>query len=995
MKSVANTYRHGILPGRNPVPGRLPFVLPLIFSFLLFSPAGLFSQSPEDQWVDSIYNVMSLDERIGQLFMIRAHSDLGPDHISEVIQQIKKYQVGGLCFFQGTAEKQSALTNRYQVLSNKVPMMIAMDAEWGLSMRYKEGVIEWPHAIMLGAIQDNSLIYDYGQQIGAELSRIGVHMNFAPVVDVNNNARNPVINHRSFGEDKYNVTTKSYMYMRGMQDNNVAACAKHFPGHGDTDVDSHHDLPVIHHDMDRLENVELFPFKTLIKHGIASVMVAHLNVPAIDDRPGRPTSLSEKMIDQQLRRKMGFNGLVFTDGLEMGAVADRFENGIVEVEALKAGTDVLLLPNDIEKAFQEIKKHIEEGSLSMDRISESVKRVLRTKYQLGLHEFKAINETGIRLDLNNSRALSLKHRLIENALTLVRNEESLVPLTEGSANIASLAIGTPVLSHFQVMLNEYEKIPRHILPHQISEVQKTETISKLASKDAVVVSIHNMSQRAGRDFGLDPSTISLIQGLSLRTKVILVVFGNPYSLKFFDDIDNVVVCYEDDRLTQNIAAQAIFGAVGFKGRLPVTASDRSTFGMGIDTKSHLRIGYSVPERVGMSVDSIREVDRIIYELMQKKAAPGAQLLVAKEGKVVYQKEYGYHTYKKVRPVQRDHLYDLASVTKVTAATLAVMKLYEEGKLDLNTPISNYLPELKGTNKASMTLEQIMTHKAGLKPWLPFYRATLDDQKKPDPKYYRDKPSEAFNVRISEGLYLRSDYPDTIFQMIVDTDLRKNRSYRYSDLGFYMIARIIERVGGARLDNYVRQHFFDPLHMSRTTYNPLDRVRKDEVVPTEVDNYYRHCDLQGYVHDMGAAMVCGVSGHAGLFSNTSDLIKIYQMLLNQGYYGGKQYLKEATIKKFTSRANGSTRRALGFDMKELRSGKSCNVAEFCSQNTFGHYGFTGTCVWVDPDYDLIYIFLCNRTYPSMDNNLLNKEEYRSKIQAAIYKSFLPSFVQDQS
>ena len=654
-----------------------------------------------------------------------------------------------------------------------------------------------------------------------------------------------------------------------------------------------------------------------------------------------------------------------------------------------------MLPNDIEEAFKQIKQHLQEGGLSEERIMESVKRVLRAKYRMGLNEFKPINEVGIRLDLNNSKALSLKHRLIENALTLVRNEASIVPLMEGNNKVASLAIGSPVLSHFQVMLNEYEKIPRHIVPHKITEVQKTEMISKLAPNDAVIVSLHNMSQRSSQDFGLDPSTISLIKGLNMRTKVILVVFGNPYSLKFFDDIDHVVMCYEDDRLTQNIAAQAIFGAVGFKGRLPVTASGRSTFGMGIDTKSDLRIGYSVPERVGMSIDSIAEVDRIVYEIIQKKAAPGAQLLVAKDGKVVYQKEYGYHTYKKVRPVQRDHLYDLASVTKVTAATLAVMKLYEEGKLDLKAPISQYLHELEGSNKASMTLEQIMTHKAGLKAWMPFYQATLNAQKQPDDQYYRKERSADFNVKISDNLYLRSDYPDTIFQMIVDSDLRKNRNYKYSDLGFYLIARMVQRLTGRTLDTYVRENFFDPLHMSRTTYNPLERVRKDEIVPTEVDNYYRHCDLQGFVHDMGAAMVCGVSGHAGLFSNTSDLIKIYQMLLNQGYYGGRQYLKEETINVFTDRANGSTRRALGFDMKELRKDKSCNISPYCSDNTFGHYGFTGTCVWVDPDYNLIYIFLSNRTYPTMDNNLLNKEEYRSKIQSAIYRSFLPSFVQDQS
>jgi len=968
----------------------------ILVALLWLACTSLWSQSEEDLWVKETMAKMTLDEKIGQLFMIRAHSDLGADHVAEVERQIKTYHVGGLCFFQGTPRKQAQLVNQYQELSKKLPLMVGMDAEWGLGMRFKKDVIDFPKALTLGAIQDNSLVYEYGKEIGRELKRLGVQINFGPVVDVNNNANNPVINYRSFGEDKYNVTTKGYMYMRGMQDLGVAACAKHFPGHGDTDVDSHHDLPIITHDLARLEDIELFPFETLVKQGVESVMVAHLNVLALDDRKNMPTSLSEKVINDLLRKKMGFNGLVFTDGLEMEGVAKHFEDGEVEVKALQAGSDILLLPNDIDKAFGMIKTYIQNGTMHEERINESVMRVLRAKYRMGLHNYEGIDEYGLTTDLNDSKALGLKHQIIENALTLVRNQDQILPLVHQEKDIASLAIGTTTLSHFQVMLNEYQDLDRLVSPMEIGGVEKTELLSKLGKKDYVIVSLHGMSQSARSNFGIKESTLSFLRALNSRTKVVLMVFGNPYSLKFFDEFEHVAVGYDDDRLTQNLMAQAIFGAIGFKGRLPVTASEKSAYGMGLDTRANFRVGYSVPERVGMRTDSLKEIDRLVYELIKKKAAPGAQLLVAKDGKVLYQKEYGYHTYSKSRPVQKNHVYDLASVTKIAASTMAIMKLHDEGKVTLNTPIVKYLPELEGSNKAKMTLEEIMTHQAGLIAWIPFYKATLaSTDHKPSPTYYTDESSDEFNVHVSDELYLRSDYPDTIWQMIVESDLAPNKNYRYSDLGFYIIARIVHKVAGEPLDNYVDRVFYKPMSMTHTTFNPLDRIRKDEIVPTERDDYFRHTSVQGYVHDMGAAMWSGVSGHAGLFSNCGDLVKLYQMLVNEGYYGGRQYLKKETIDLFTKRHLGSSRRGVGFDMKELKSTSRPNICQFASDAAFGHFGFTGTCVWVDPEYKLIYIFLSNRTYPTMTNNLLHKEDYRTKIQEAIYRSFLPEFVQDQS
>ncbi len=973
---------------------REPLILIMVMMgcLCLAQPSSL----EERVWVDSTLEALSFDQCIGQLFMIRAHSDLGEEHIMEVERQVKKYQVGGLCFFQGTPTGHTRLINRYQKLSAHLPLMIGIDAEWGPAMRFKDAAVDYPRALMMGAIQDNSLIYDFGKEVARQLKRVGIHINFAPVVDINNNAANPVINQRSFGEDKYNVTTKGYMYMRGMQDHQIAACAKHFPGHGDTDVDSHVDLPIIKHSKRRLEDVELFPFETLINHHVASVMIAHLHMPALGTKDDLPTSLSKQIIQQLLRKNMGYDGLVFTDALEMKAVSDRFENGEVEVKALEAGNDILLLPNDIDQAFQSIKDQVAGGMLDSARIYQSVRRILRAKFRMGLHRYQPASEYGVKLSLNDSKALSLKHALIENALTLVRDDHDLIPLLDHQQQVASLSLGSEYLSHFQVMLNEYEDLPRHVASDQITPVQKTELLHQLGQYDAVIVSLHGMKQYAKSNYGLDASAIDFIQALNQKTKVVLMIFGNPYSLRHFDEIETVAVCYDNDRLTQNLAAQAVFGAIGFKGRLPVTASEKSSFGTGRDTKAHQRIGYSVPARVGMVMDSVKQIDRIIHELIDRQAAPGAQLLVAKDGKVVYQKEYGYHTYLKDKPVQRHHIYDLASLTKTTASTIAIMKLYEESKVDLHKSIVTYVPELHGTNKADMTLKQIMSHQAGLKPWIPFYRHTLSSSSgRPAGPYYDSSPSDSYGVKVTNDLYLRSDYPDSIWQLIIESEVAPPGRYRYSDLGFYLIARIIENVSGLPIDQYVRKYFYDPLHMVRTTYRPLERITRQDIVPTEKDSYFRHADVRGYVHDMGAAMLSGVSGHAGLFSNTSELIKLYQMLLNEGYYGGRRYLKEETIRLFTTRVGHSTRRGIGFDMKELNQDRKCNISELSSESTFGHYGFTGTCLWVDPTYDLIYIFLSNRTYPSMKNNLLNKDNYRSRIQSAIYKAFLPAFVQDQS
>ncbi|HHH50200.1 MAG TPA: beta-N-acetylhexosaminidase, partial [Saprospiraceae bacterium] len=698
----------------------------------------------QNEWVEATFNAMTPNQRLGQLFMIRAHSNLGPKHVAAVKNLIKKYQVGSLCFFQGTPEKHAQLINEYQRLS-KVPLIVAIDGEWGLGMRMKASTISFPHQLMLGAIQDNRLIYDMGVEIARELRRIGIHMNFAPVLDINNNPNNPVINVRSFGEDRYNVAAKGYMYMKGMQDNGIIACAKHFPGHGDTDVDSHADLPVIKHDMQRLDSIELYPFNVLVQHGIESVMIAHLQVPAIDETEHLPTTLSRKAVTNLLREKLGFDGLIVTDAMEMKGVTKYFEEGEVEALALQAGNDMLLLPKDIAKAIKKIKQYVAEGKIEQAQIDKSVKKILAAKYRLGLNNYQPVSLYNVRKDLNTPEAIVLKRKLVKSALTLIRNKNNLIPFRNlEDRKFASLSIGASQLTTFQKTLDKYTKFHHFNLGKNIPPSKGNQLLGQLRNYDVVVVGIHGMNRYASKDFGLTKDIKEFITALQKETQVVLNVFGTAYSLKYFDDLPWLVCAYEDsDQLTEELSAQALFGAFGYRGRLPVSVSPKSKFNAGIDTPELLRMGYSIPEAVGLKSEVLKKIDAIAEEAIDTKATPGCVVLVAKDGKVVYNKAYGYHTYAKKIPTSTSDVFDLASVTKILASTISTMRLHEQGKIDIHAALSNYLPELKKTNKANMIIQDMMAHHAGLKGWIKFYEQTISGSKNhihPSSKYYKKQAS---------------------------------------------------------------------------------------------------------------------------------------------------------------------------------------------------------------------------------------------------------------
>ncbi len=939
-----------------------------------------------DEFSDSVLNTLTLDEKIAQMFMVAAYSNKTEKDENYINALVRDKKIGGLIFMQGGPERQAHLINRYQA-SADIPLLIAMDAEWGPSMRLDSTVL-YPRQMMLGAVQNNQLLYEIGEEYARQLKALGVHINFAPLVDINVNPKNPVINCRAYGERKEDIIQKAYYFSKGMQDNQVLAVIKHFPGHGDTDKDSHKTLPTISHNRERLDSIELYPFRKLINAGIGGVMVAHLFVPSLDSANNRPSTLSKAIVNDILKEEYGFNGLIFTDALNMKGVADYYKPGQLEVEAIRAGNDVLLFPQDVPKAIAAIKDAINAGKIDMEEIDERVKKIIAAKHWAGLFDKEKIHieTTGLIDSLNNPTAHLLNRKIIAEAVTLVENKNQILPIKAlDTVKIASLDLGNESTTTFQKRLQDYTNIPAYNYTKADKETLKT----KLSYYNLIIVSISKTSRSSKQNFGLSTEEINFINDLSRRQQVILVHFGNPYALSKLTNINQLsafIVAYNDRTLTQDITAQMIFGGYPFKGKLPVSISQDYPAGQGINTGNKIRLSYTdIPEEVNINPFLFYKVDSLMNEAMEEKGTPGAEILVARHGTVFFRKSYGYHTYNKKQKVQNSDIYDIASVTKIVATTASLMKLYDEEKWDLNDSLGKHLPFLQGSNKENLKIRDVLTHQARLKPWIPFYKTTINENYN---KYYSKKAETDKNIQVAEKMFTYKSMRDSIWQQIADSELRQKGEYRYSDLGFYLMREIVELITSQPIEDYTQENFYRSLGANTTGYNPLQRFESHQIVPTENDPIFRKQLLRGYVHDQGAAMLGGVSGHAGIFSNANDLAKIMQMFLNQGSYGGQQYIKPETMQLFSSPLNNpqKNRRGIGFDkpVKEDDKGPACNSA---SSESFGHSGFTGILAWVDPETDLMYIFLSNRVHPDMDNKKLLKLDTRTKVQQIFYDAII--------
>jgi len=944
----------------------------------------------ESLWADSVLSSLSLDERIAQLMMVAAYSNKDAKHEAATEALIRERGIGGLIFFQGGPVRQAALTNRYHAAA-RVPLLLGMDLEWGLAMRL-DSTMKFPRQMALGALQEDSLIEEMGLEIARQMKRLGVHVSFSPVVDVNNNPANPVINDRSFGEDRENVARKGIAYMRGLQRGGVIATAKHFPGHGDVDSDSHHTLPMIAHSRTRLDSLELYPFQRLVDEGLSAMMVGHLEVPALDSSKGLPSTLSRPIVSDLLARELGFKGLVFTDALNMKGVANADKPGEIELRALLAGNDVLLFPQDPVKAIERIRRAVDDKEIDPMLIDHKCLKVLRAKQWAGLVKREPVAIAGIHADLNTMRAEALRRKLYASAITVLADHRELLPLRDiAKPRIASVVIGDSIGNAFQSALSRYAEVKMLRCDKSLKRDSLMALLRALEPYDRVIVSIHNTSWRPQTDFGVPETAINIVREIAARKPTILTLFANPYRLTRAygaNLLASIVVAYEENDLTEELAAQALFGAIGTSGKLPITANSFYRCGDGRATSSLGRMPYVLPEAIGMRSASLSTIDGIVNEGIRARAYPGAQVLVAVDGEVVWDKAYGSNTYTGGRAARTDDLYDLASITKVASTTIALMRLVDEGKVDLDKPLGHYLTEIEGDHPAHarMSLRDMLTHQAGLKPFMPFQNKLMNGGKF-KPGATSDTASATHGVRVAEGLYIRNEYRDSLFHWVLDTPLEQKGQYVYSDMGYSLLQEVIERITGQSLDRYVQEKFYNPLGAATLTYKPYERFAKERIAPTEQDDLFRKKLVWGDVHDPGAAIKGGVAGHAGLFGSANDLAKVMQMLANGGTYGGTRYLSDAVVREFTKcqfcAPNGAgNRRGLGWD-KPVRDGKGGPTCECVSYASFGHTGFTGTMAWVDPEQHVVYIFLSNRVHPSAATNKLLELSTRTRVQEAVH------------
>ncbi|WP_330443613.1 glycoside hydrolase family 3 N-terminal domain-containing protein [Flavobacterium sp. C4GT6] len=954
------------------------FLLTIKAAFAQYNPDFTdYKTEAERKWADSVYNSMSFEERVGQLFMVAAYSNKDAAHEQEVEKLVKDYKVGGLIFFQGGPVRQAKLTNRYQAAA-KTPLFIGIDGEWGLSMRL-DSTYRYPWNMTLGAVQDMRLIEKMGEQMGMQSHRMGIHFNFAPVLDINVNPENPIIGNRSFGEDKENVTERALALMKGLQSQGVYATGKHFPGHGDTASDSHYSLPYLPFTEERLRNLEFYPYKKLFKEGLASIMVAHLNVPSIEATENYPTSLSYNVITNIVKNEMGYDGLIFTDALNMKGASNYMQPGEIDLEAFLAGNDVLLFAENVPLAIDKFKEAYANRVLSEQRLAYSVKKILAYKYRAGLNKYEPIEMKHLYSDLNDYVYDDLNYQLYENAVTVFKNDDNILPVRSlVNEKIAYIKMGDADNDDFIEKLQAYADIT--ILEEESLPLYK----QKLKDVTKVIIGFHK-ADGAWKNHNFKQEELNWIQAIAKEKPVILAAFVKPYALmqiKDFSNIKSVVLAYQNNTIAETVATEVIFGAVGAKGKLPVSINSMYKVNTGIDTQTVNRLGFTTPGNAGMDAAKLTQIDLIAQKAIDGNMTPGLQVLVARNGKVVYQKSYGYHTYDKDTKVSNADTYDVASLTKILSTLPHVMQLYDKGKIKMDAKLGDMLAEFKNSDKKDIILKDMLLHQARLQPWMPFYVATLDSTNHPSQKYYRDTYSEEFPNQVAEMLYLRKDYPDTIVQRIADSKLLAEKKYRYSDFTFILLKTYLERLNKKSLAVLSDEAFYKPLGAAHTTYNPLRKWDMSLIPPTEVDNYFRYQTIQGYVHDMGAAMEDGVGGHAGLFSNSLDVAKIMQMYLNGGEYGGHRFFSQETFDIFNTcyGCEEGNRRGLGLDKPQIENpGPTCDCV---SKSSFGHTGFTGTMAWADPVNGVVYVFLSNRTYPEAKENKLSKENIREDIQKII-------------
>ena len=928
-----------------------------------------------NKWVESQFKKMTKEERVAQMMVIGVSPREKGEKLDSLKKLVETYNLGGLIFHEMSMNDYVSLYNEFQSLA-RTPLMMTIDGEWGLGMRL-DGVRDYPRSMTLGAITDKAMIYEYGRETGRQMKAAGVHVNFAPVLDVNDNPKNPVIGRRAFGETPDFVASYALEYARGIEEEGVLSTGKHFPGHGSTHDDSHKTLPTVSKSIDQLEACELQPFVDYIQAGYGGMLTAHLNIPSID-ATGTPTSLSAKAVNDLLVNKMGFEGLIFTDALTMeGAVVD----GSRSLAALKAGNDVLLMPKNPPVEIAAILEAVKRGEVSQKRIDEGCKKMLRYKYALDVHEKTYVDIAKLNDAAHSPKANLLNRSLTAASITVLKNNAEVLPVkTLDKKNIAVVSLGdvNGVGSMFQDRCEMYAKTGKFAY---IKGAMLDIILGKLKEYNMIIVGV----------YGIDEAYVKALDAITAQCdNVVPVFFCRPYDISSYksaiDKSNGVVVAWSPDELAQDYAAQTVFGGNAARGTSPITIEGVANVGDGL-TFEATRLGYTIPEEVGVSSNMLKKMDRLANRCLRAGAFPGCQILVARKGKVIANLAYGVQDYETGLPVTTNTLYDLASVSKATGTLLGIMKACDDGLLNVDEKISTYVPGMRRPDRENLTLREFLYHETGYIPSLPIYNIMTDENKNLRSDLVSKVKSEKYNIQIGESLWLSESAYDTVMYNAYTIALRPDKKMRYSCVNFCLLMDAEQHATGIRHDEYVTKNFYAPLGAWHTTYRPLDKFPRCQVAPTEYDAYMRMEKVWGYVHDETNAFSGGIAGNAGLFSNANDLAKLCQMWLNGGVYGGERYLSEATIKQFTEERSPNSRRGMGFDRAPNKEGQGSPTCDEAPAETYGHLGFTGTVFWVDPTHDVTFIFLCNRVNPSRDNKAFSTMDIRPAMFRFFYESLL--------
>ncbi len=920
-------------------------------------------------WVDSTFRSLSLRDKVAQMivpFTYAPYISDDDDTYDHLVHLVRDLHVGGFVVSLGNVYEQAMLINKLQKVS-RIPLLFSADYEYGLGMRLKGG-ISFPTNMALGATRDSMLVYRIGRAVGEEARAVGVLQNYAPVSDVNDNPENPIINVRSFGENPQLVGRLASAFALGTQSAGVVATAKHFPGHGDTQVDSHTQLPTINYGYAHLDTLELVPFRDDIAAGIKSVMVAHISFPKFQHETGVPATLSKKITTGMLRDSLGFHGLIVTDALTMGGVTKDYSATDAAIRAVKAGADILLIPPDDEIAVDAVVKAVKRGVISEAQIDRAVRKILMIKSELGLPQRRFVDIRNIGKVVGTIKHELLARKAARESITIVRNIGNYIPLQfHQNQRVLCLTVaddGDPYIgAQFR---NEIADRCDNVVYAQVNptsnQMNFDDVYKEAQSSDIILIACY-VSWKSGQgtvDFS-DSVKSFLNKVAALDKPCIMVSFGNPYLLRSVPIVPAYVCAYSAAKYSVSAAAEALFGEINVTGKLPITIPHTADYGDGVVLhKTSLR--FASAQAAGFDPHRLGRLDSIMHYWIANGAFPGGQLLVAKDGMIVYDKAFGLiDTSLYSRRVHLNTMYDLASLTKVAATTLAAMKLYDEGKLALSAPVAKYIPQFAQNGKGAVTIENLLVHDSGLPPDPPHY--LWDTKAIPEEQLNRLlRDPHAFVYPDSFGSNFHAAH-QAMYDSIYATPLAYKTGTKmvYSDINMIVLGKVIEQITRMPLNQYLYQNFYKPLGMTRTMFNPPSYLWSN-CAAEEYDSA-AGCLLQGVVHDENARALGGVAGHAGLFSTSQDLAVFAQMLLNGGIYDGRRYLESSTVALFTRKQSDLSTRALGWDTK---SPENSSAGKYFSPTSYGHLGFTGTSIWIDPVRKLFVILLTNRVCPSRNN-----------------------------